>query len=449
MTQKTKLKQTEIGIIPEDWEVKKLNELLFIKGRIGWKGLKKSEFGRDGIIIINGPNIKNGKVVWKNCLRVPKWRYDESQEISVKKNDILMTKDGTIGKMAHVTHLPEPATLASGIFLIRSKSEKLDQDFLYQYFNSPFFKSLVESRIEGSVIPHLYQRDIEQLSIPFPSSVEQQSIAKILSDLDSKIELNQNMNKTFEALSKVIFKHWFIDFEFPNKEGKPYKSSGGDMTDNEELGKQIPKGWEVVPLDQAAEFTRGFSYRGSEKSKIDGEYAFVTLNSVKEFGGFKREFSYITSDRVKEKNFVYRGDIVVANTEQTKTGTLLGYPALVEFPLGYEKGKGIFSHHITKVIPKLKNLKHYLYYHLFINQQNAVKYNTGSVIWALDVSNWSKNEKIILPEEKLLQKFESSIEIMFLKLLENNLQIETLSRLRETILPKLMSGKIRVPVGVK
>ena len=172
--QVSEFKETEIGKIPEDWEIKKLEELLFIKGRIGWKGLKKSEFTKEGIIIINGPQIKNGTVNWNHCLRVPIWRHDESKEISVKKGDILMTKDGTIGKMAYIQHLPESATLASGIFLIRSNSEKLDQRFLYYYFNSKFFNKLVESRIEGSVIPHLYQRDIIQLSIPLPSISEQQ-----------------------------------------------------------------------------------------------------------------------------------------------------------------------------------------------------------------------------------------------------------------------------------
>ena len=211
MKQKTKFKQTEIGLIPKYWEIDKLEELIFIKGRIGWKGLKKSEFGKNGIIIINGPDIKNNKVNWDNCLRVPKWRYDESEEISVKVNDILMTKDGTIGKTAIIKHLPEPATLASGIFLIRSISKQLHQEYLYQYFNSRFFKELIKSRIEGSVIPHLYQKDIVKLHIPLPTLEEQRCIAKILSNLDSKIELNHKMNSTLERIAQAIFKHWFID----------------------------------------------------------------------------------------------------------------------------------------------------------------------------------------------------------------------------------------------
>ena len=172
-------------------------------------------------------------------------------------------------------------------------------------------------------------------------------------------------------------------------------------------------------LEEIASFiTRGFSYNGSEKSTVGGEYVFMTLNSIKEGGGFKREFSYVTSDRIKEKDFVLKDDIIIANTEQTKTGTLLGCPALVEFPKSYKGSKGVFSHHITKVIPNPGTDKSFLYYNLIFNQKNAVKYSTGSVIWALDVKNWSKNEKIMLPPireqrfiAKVLTDLDSKIEL--------------------------------------
>ncbi len=308
---------------------------------------------------------------------------------------------------------------------------------------------ILKSNSSGTTFGELSGSRLKSLQFAFPTVSEQRAIVKILSDLDSKIELNQQMNKTLEEIGKAIFKHWFIDFEFPNEEGKPYKSSGGEMVYNEELGRAIPKGWGFEPLERVAEFTRGFSYKGSEKESTDGDYVFVTLNSVKEFGGFKREFSYITSDRIREKHFVHSGDIIVANTEQTKTGTLLGYPALVEFPYNYQKDKGVFSHHITKVIPRVENLRYYLYYHLFFEQENAVKYHTGSVIWALDVSNWSRNEKILLPRQEILRQFELIVGNIFLKSVKNNLLIENLSRLRDSLLPRLMSGKLRVPVEVQ
>ena len=448
MTVKTKFKQTGIGLIPEIWKIDYLKNHLIIKGRIGWKGLQISEYVDDGPFIVGGLQIKGNNVVWDECAHITSTRYNESPDIMLKQGDILMTKDGTIGKLAYIKKLLDKATVASHIHVIRTQSDTIFPLFLFYFFKSPKFQNLIESKITGSVVPALTQKDMNNTMFPIPSIKEQKIIAKIFFDLDSKIELNQKMNQTLEQIAQAIFKLWFVDFEFPDEKDRPYKSSGGEMIYNEELNKIIPKRWKVTALEHIAEFSRGFSYKGSEKNKTNGEYVFETLNSVKEYGGFKREFSYITSNRIKQRHLVRLGDIIIANTEQTKTGTLLGYPALVEFPHYYKKN-GVFSHHITKVSPKLKNIKHYLYNHLFFNQQIAVKYHTGSVIWALDVNNWSKNEKIIVPSSKLLQKFEFASEIMFQKSLQNNLQIDTLSDIRDVLIPKFISGKIRVPTGAK
>src|SRR4030067_1690362 len=107
------------------------------------------------------------------------------------------------------------------------------------------------------------------------------------------------MNRTLEAIGQSVFRRWFVDFEFPNEEGKPYKSSGGEMVYCQEMGEEIPKDWQVTTLNDLAQFTRGFSYNGAEKSKTNGDLVFITLNSINEGGGFKREFSYLTSNRLK------------------------------------------------------------------------------------------------------------------------------------------------------
>lgn len=360
------------------------------------------------------------------------------------KNTIVITARG-VG-VGDVRMLGGPMAVNQTCYALITK-QGTDPHFLYYALKAALER--IKAISYGTVFSTITTKSFDSLEIPSLSISEQKGIANVLSCMDDMIELNQEMEKTLHAIGVTIFKQWFIDFEFPNADGKPYRSSGGEMDYDNALGKKIPKGWNVVSLDNVAEFRRGFSYRGSEKSKTDGDFAFVTLNSVKEFGGFKREFSYITSDRVKDKNYVYSGDIVIANTEQTKTGTLLGYPALVEFPFGYKKDRAVFSHHITSVKPKFENLKHYLYHHLFVHQQNAVQYHTGSVIWALDVNNWSKNEKLVLPSKDVLKRFESLMEILFLKSLSNNFEMESLSRIRDSILPKLMSGKIRVPIEVK
>lgn len=412
-----KFKQTAIGLIPEDWEVVTLSELLFIKGRIGWKGLKKSEFGNDGIVIINGPNLKNGAVDWKSCLRVPKWRYDESKEIAVRKNDILMTKDGTIGKIAHIKHLPEPATLASGIFLIRSKSEKLDQDFLYQYFNSNFFKGLVESRIEGSVIPHLYQRDIEQLSMPLPPLAEQLVIAKTLSGIDSKISLNRNISKTLEELGRTIYKHWFVDFEFSNEAGKPYRSSGGEMKYDEEFEMKIPKGWRIGKLEEIVEFAYGKNLPKTKRQP--GNYPVFGSNGI---------IGY-------HSDYLVQGPGIVIGRKGT-----LGEVYWVE--------ENFFPIDTTfYLINKLKSNS--LYFHYFLLKgQDFLKSSSDSAVPGLN-RNMAYSNEVIIPPINLISKFNRICLSLFNKKHNVQIQLTNFFTIHNSLLPKLISGKIKVPIETR
>jgi type I restriction enzyme S subunit len=154
--------------VPAGWHVDKLGNLASIKGRIGWKGLQVSEYVGDGPYIIGGKQLINGHVNWDSCPKVTIDRYNESPEIMIRQGDILMTKDGTIGKLAYVDKLNYEATVASGIFVIRSKSSYIGQMYLLNYFRSESFQRLVESRIEGSVVPHLYQKDLIDLKVILP-----------------------------------------------------------------------------------------------------------------------------------------------------------------------------------------------------------------------------------------------------------------------------------------
>lgn len=447
----TDFKQTEIGQIPEDWQIVRLADASSkIGSGITPRGAEKV-YKESGVPLIRSQNVYNNSFNKEGLVYLDEITAREMENVALEKDDVLLNITGD--SVARCTTVPEevlPARVSQHVCIIRMKGDHLNPIFLRYYLTSPRMQTLMLSLAQsGGTRNALTKGMIERFLIPKPKLNEQASIAKILADIDSKITICQRMNKTLEAIGKAIFKHWFIDFEFPNEGGKPHKSSGGEMIYNEELQEEIPKTWQVVPLDVVAEFVRGFSYRGSEKTLSGGEYVFVTLNSVKEGGGFKREFSYITSNRLKERHFVYRGQIVIANTEQTKTGTLLGCPALVEFPRGYEKGKAVISHHITKVVPRQTNLNYFLYYLLLFRQPDAVKYNTGSVIWALDVNNWAKNEKVVVPHGDVRQTFEALMQNVFLRSLEDNLQSETLSSLRDSLLPKLMSGKIRVPLEAK
>ncbi|MBK8517621.1 MAG: restriction endonuclease subunit S [Saprospiraceae bacterium] len=161
---------SELGEIPKGWEVERLGDHLYIKGRIGWKGLKKSEYLQEfkGYSIVNGSDFLNEQIDYSTCGWISKERYDDSPEIQLRKNDILITKDGTIGKLAFVSKIEHPTSVASGVFVVRSNSKKVSTFFCWSFFKSPYFQHLVKSRIDGSVIPHLYQKDFVEMFIPLP-----------------------------------------------------------------------------------------------------------------------------------------------------------------------------------------------------------------------------------------------------------------------------------------
>lgn len=436
MKQTNNFKQTEIGEIPEDWQVDRLKNHVSIKGRIGWKGLKKSEYLDSGYAIINGLQFRDGSIDWTSVGRISKIRFDESPEIKLKQNDILMTKDGTIGKLAYLKNLPEEATVASGVFVIRNDSELLSQTFLYHYFHTPNFKSLVRSRIEGAVIPHLYQRDINELLVPLPSIDEQQKIASILSSLDDKIELNRRMNKTLEEIGKALFKRWFVDFEFPNENGKPYKSSGGGMVDSE-LG-EIPKGWRASRVREIATLKSGFAFKGSA-FKGSGKYGVIKIKNIIDPDVDVMDIQFVSDEVANDRarQFILNsGDILIAMSGNT-TGKI-GILVKGDYEL-------VLNQRVGKYFLKNTNYHWYLYFLLRSGdiQKSIVEKAYGSAQPNISPS-LLEDITLIIPDNNVLEKFNEISSHLMKSYIKNYTENMKLTNLRDSLLPRLISGKIRV-----
>ena len=430
-------KETSLGNIPIDWDINSLGELLYIKGRIGWKGLKKSEYLKEGYAIINGEQIINGKVDWKNVGRIPKERYDESPEIMLKSGDILMTKDGTIGKIALIENLPEHATVASGVFVIRKQSPRLKQKYLYYFFKSHYFNYLIKSRTEGSVIPHLYQRDFIEMEIPLPEPNEQENISKLLTKLDNKIDLLRRQNETLEAIAQTLFKRWFVDFEFPNKEGQPYKSSGGKMVSSE-LG-EIPEGWRVGLSGDIIFLQGGFAFKSKAFKKV-GNHGIIKIKNIQNQIVDILNTDFVDDEIVQnldEKFRIKPGDVLIAMTgaEVAKVGVV----PQNDSNLWLNQRVGLFKNKINK--------RFLFIYYLFSKPeyQKALRdKGTGSSaqpnISATDI----ESIRILVPDVNILYEFAKLANPMFNKVVSNLHQIQILDKIRDTLLPKLMSGQIRV-----
>jgi len=286
----------------------------------------------------------------------------------------------------------------------------------------------------GSAVPSLNRNYIHPLEVDVPEDLEtQHRIADILSALDEKIELNQQTNATLEAIAQAIFKEWFVGFNFPGATGAMAKS---------ELG-MIPKGWRVAVFEDELEAERGLSYKGGGLESGNA-MPMHNLNSVYEGGGYKFDGIKYYSGEYREKHIVRPGDLIVTNTEQGHKYLLIGYPAIVPSTFG---DVGIYSHHIYRVKPKPNSyLTSDFVYHLLLQpaiREQVVGFANGTTVNMLKVEGLQK-PKFVLPSKELVSHFSEITKNIRLLHEKNIEQSITLASLRDTLLPKLMSGEIEI-----
>jgi len=308
-------------------------------------------------------------------------------------------------------------------------SIKEDYDPFFIYYSLKPLKEYFHKIAGGSTMPIINKSKFSQIEILVPPLKEQKAIAHILSTLDEKIELNNKINKTLEDIAQAIFKHWFVDFEFPNEDGEPYKSSGGEMVESE-LG-MIPKGWEVKSLDQIADFLNGLAMQKYRPK--DGEQGIPVIKIKELRQGFTDNSSDLCSKEIDPKYIVNDGDIIFS-----WSGSLL-----VDLWCG---GKCGLNQHLFKV--SSKEYPRWFYYHWiklhldrFINIAKS-KATTMGHIKRQDLSD----SLVVIPDESLFGKANSVLSPLVEKQVELKIESRKLSELRNTLLPKLMSGEIRVPL---
>jgi type I restriction enzyme S subunit len=339
--------------------------------------------------------------------------------------------------------------IGRGIAAIRHK-----EGLSYQ----PFLRALIEFKLPdlltqatGSTFPNVSYSQLTDLVCPVPPLPIQRAIAHILGTLDDKIELNRQMNATLEAIARALFQSWFVDLDPVRAKAEGRQPAGMDAETaalfpaafvDSELGK-IPKGWRVQRLEQHLDAVKGLSYSGSGLSENLG-MPMHNLNSIYEGGGYKFEGIKFYIGDYKEHHLLYPGDIIVANTEQGFDYLLIGYPAIVPKHFGNE---GIFSHHLFRVrpIPGSPLTTHFIYHLLMtpLVREQVVACTNGTTVNMLNVDGL-RTPRFILPSAALIQSFESIVAPMFTKVEENYKESLSLAALRDALLPKLISGEIRI-----
>ncbi|WP_343656159.1 restriction endonuclease subunit S [Paraburkholderia caribensis] len=186
------------------WVTQKLGDVATLKARIGWQGLTTAEYLDAGdYYLVTGTDLTNGRIDWEHCHYVTQSRYNQDQYIQIRPRDVLVTKDGTIGKVALVDKLDRPATLNSGVFVIRPKNDGFEPEFFYFLLMSRAFDEFLSQLSAGSTINHLYQKDFVGFTYQLPLMKEEQiAIAKILSDIDAELSTLETQRKKTKLLKQ-------------------------------------------------------------------------------------------------------------------------------------------------------------------------------------------------------------------------------------------------------
>ena len=211
-----------IGKIPKHWKINKIKNMCYLKGRIGWHGLTSSEYSDEGAYLVTGTDFKDMHIDWDNCNHISYERYDQDPYIQLKENDLLITKDGTIGKLALIKDIPDKATLNSGIFLVRPLNNTYINDYLYWVLFSDIFVRFFDYIKTGTTISHLYQKTFENFAFPYPDINEQKEIVDYLNKkcilIDKSIQENEILIKKLEEYKKsLIFEYVTGKKEVPNE----------------------------------------------------------------------------------------------------------------------------------------------------------------------------------------------------------------------------------------
>lgn len=434
MKQATKYKDTEIGKIPQEWEVVLLRSLSKRITKGTTPTTLKKKFTEDGINFIKVESMgDDGFFDRSKFVFIDDETNDLLDRSKFEENDILYTIAGTIGRVAIVSKDILPANTNQAVAIIRPK-EKVNIKFLRYSLINPKLKDYLVSKTVQAVQANLSLTELGNAPIICPSDSEQQAIAKILSDLDAKIELNQEMNRTLEAVGHALFKQWFVDFEFPNEKGRPYKSSGGKMIESE-LG-EIPEGWKVKELTECGEIVCGKTPPTSDKDNYGEGVSFITIPDM-------RGQVFVTTT---ERKLSFKG----AKTQEKKElpelsvcVSCIATPGLV----GLTSERSHTNQQINSIICNGKTSPYFMYLSMLKMSEQIKQLGLGGTATLnLNTGDFSKI-KITCPSENYMKVFHSMITPIFNKLLFNINEINSLSIIRDSLLPRLMSGRIRVNVG--
>ena len=407
---------------------------------------------------INGNNLENGQIVFKEQTK----RVDHTQYLKYKKElnerTLLVSINGTIGNVAYYNG--EKVVLGKSACYFNLKDD-IDKGYVRYVLSGHYFQSYLHAFATGTTIKNVSLKSMREFSFPIPPLPEQKAIAHILGSLDDKIELNRQMNETLEAMAQALFKSWFVDFdpvidnalavgnaipdEFIERSDQHKAIEKKDNADiqnlfpdefefTEEMG-WIPKGWQVTPVYEVAEFINGSSFKSQYFSDENEGLPIIKIAEIK--NGVSQQTNF-TTQKMPEKYFIDDGSILFSwsGNPDTSIDTFI-----------WTGGEGWLNQHIFNVVLHKNSDRTFVYYLLkmlkpVFTEIARDKQTTG--LGHVTVKDM-KRTYTIKPSSSILEAFTRQVDPIFEKWYQNLFSSRELTKLRDTLLPKLMSGEIRIP----
>ena len=399
-----------------EWKEVRLGDICNIFGRIGFRGYTINDLVSskdEGAISLSPTNIIDGEINVDKCSYISWNKYYESPEIMIFKNDILIVKTGSsYGRTALVKEVKHQMTINPQFVVL--KNININPIYLSYYIKSKTFQNQISSIVVGSAIPTLSQKNLANLYLKIQGSQTQQEIAGILSSLDAKIETNNKLNEKMEEMAQAIFKSWFVDFE-PFKD-KPFHET--------ELG-MIPEGWEVGSLSDIATITMGQSPCGTSYNE-NGE-GIIFYQGRTEFG-FR--FPSIRLYTTAPSRFAEVGSTLMS----------------VRAPVG-DINMALLRCCIGRGVASIKSncdCDSYIYYLMKSLKKRFDIYNGEGTVFGSVGRDTLRGLLITIPPSSVISDFEMNISKIDSRIKTNELESQRLASLRDTLLPRLMSGELIV-----
>jgi type I restriction enzyme S subunit len=438
-----------------EWKTSSLDELLEdVLDRRGVTPLKLgSDFTNAGHRVISAKLMKNGCIdlTADEARFVDTVTYKRWMKTPLHPDDVILTSEAPLGEVAYIrTELDW--CLGQRLFGLRTKKNRLDGRFLYYALQSESVRHDLLSRATGTVAQGIRQTELLKVRLPEPPIGEQRAIAHILGTLDDKIELNRRMNEALEAIARAMFKSWFVDFDpvRAKMNGEPHASICQrlgltpdllalfpDRLVDSELG-EIPEGWEVKELGDIVEVVDCLHAKKPER--CNSGFPFLQLNNIRDDGLIDMKDTYLISDTDYRK-WVSRmeareGDCVITNVG--RVGAVAQIPPKLNAALGRNmtgiRCKPEFAYPTFLIECLLSDA---------MREEINRKMDTGTILNALNVRNIPKL-RLVLASHQVLSRFEMIGRPLRQDMELNLAQAQTLSSLRDTLLPKLLSGDLRV-----